>query len=590
MDIPKTIKEIEFALGFEWRNSLVQAKKEINSQSHYISGKQVIEELINSRYGKTFKQMLNGIQESKLYQGSIKHGIDHNLRTSLMAGYIALKENVSEQDFRLIIESAMYHDIGRINDSEDNKHGERASPKLDTVISKESFSDEEKDLMKAMIIAHSIDDKYMQQIFQMYGIKDIARATKLTNILKDADALDRVRLAGGIDKKYLRTDTAKGLVPAAYEIYANINSIGAMQNGWCDIKEYIRKMLDDKELIHILNLFREKVPKMTDIEKKKFIEDIISKSGRKKFQEMISEKIRIGNKTFNGLEELKAFCSGNPKMWENVMTFLKLGKMKPATVVQVDQDGKVILEKDTLMHGANFDISILENIKNVGLVAPVFRTNVGDTSYGKSICAYKVAKEQRLADYYEDYDTRMVRKKTKGMTPNVMEIDGVKYYKGEEARFLPTDTRTSRIAFIINPTAAARKMVGEKLYKGEPGEYENGYEIPLGIPESFISGIMVTDKMVEDSEKMETLKKIFPDKYIAGTDGNIVWKPENVMVNQKELEKDTSRDSMFWIHKLTSGRKIKLGIKEINSVTEGLRAELTKEEDKKKENGGEEYE
>ena len=103
MDIPKTIKEIEFALGFEWRNSLVQAKKEINSQSHYVSGKQVIEELINSRYGKTFKQMLNGIQESKLYQGSIKHGIDHNLRTSLMAGYIALKENVSEQDFRLII-------------------------------------------------------------------------------------------------------------------------------------------------------------------------------------------------------------------------------------------------------------------------------------------------------------------------------------------------------------------------------------------------------------------------------------------------------------------------------------------------------
>ena len=96
--------------------------------------------------------------------------------------------------------------------------------------------------------------------------------------------------------------------------------------------------------------------------------------------------------------------------------------------------------------------------------------------------------------------------------------------------------------------------------------------------------------MLEDSEKMETLKKIFPDKYIAGTDGNIVWKPENVMVNQKELEKDTSRDSMFWIHKLTSGRKIKLGIKEINSVAEGLRAELTKEEDKKKENGGEEYE
>ena len=78
---------------------------------------------------------------------------------------------------------------------------------------------------------------------------------------------------------------------------------------------------------------------MTDIEKKKFIEDILSKSGRKKFQEMISEKIRIGNKTFNGLEELKAFCSENPKMWENAMTFLKLGKMKPATVVQVDQDG-----------------------------------------------------------------------------------------------------------------------------------------------------------------------------------------------------------------------------------------------------------
>ncbi len=299
MDVKKAVREISFVLKYELKNSLSIAKENIDFHQDFITGEQLIRELMDSNYGEKFRQILGTIQERKLYKGSIMHGIDHVLRTSLIAGYIALKEGIDPNDFKMIIQAAMYHDIGRINDQEDSTHGRRASDKLDSIVL-EQIEPEEKNILKAMISAHSVDDRYMSKVFESYGITDMERARILTCILKDADALDRVRLGGSVDPAYLRTETSKKLIPAAYDIYININSIGAMPEQWMGIEEYIKTYIDEKLITQKFEDFR----KMSEAQKEQYVMEN-RKTGREKFKEIISlnfkkaEKLDKNNKHEN---------------------------------------------------------------------------------------------------------------------------------------------------------------------------------------------------------------------------------------------------------------------------------------------------
>ena len=61
----------------------------------------------------------------------------------------------------------------------------------------------------------------------MYGIRNIEQFKKLLDIVKDADALDRVRLPrfGKLDEKYLRTDTAHRMIEIAENLYREYRNI-----------------------------------------------------------------------------------------------------------------------------------------------------------------------------------------------------------------------------------------------------------------------------------------------------------------------------------------------------------------------------
>ena len=128
-------------------------------------------------------------------------------------------EKIKNHDFKIMLESILYHDIGRTNDIDDEFHGYNAINKLDFL--KEKYNNTEYNIICAIITGHCIDDKHHNKVAEYFNVKNKSKNYKLLSLVKDADALDRVREYPYIDIKFLRNNTTKKLVPFAYEFFYN---------------------------------------------------------------------------------------------------------------------------------------------------------------------------------------------------------------------------------------------------------------------------------------------------------------------------------------------------------------------------------
>lgn len=173
------------------------------------------------------------IREELLF-ASLGHGATHCERVTILAFAIGVLKNLKEEDLKILLESTKYHDIGRIDDNEDEFHGRRSANQFDKYNIGKDFSMEDKNILKAICVGHSIDDREFESIMQEFNIEEKDKCIRLFEILKDADALDRVRLKYSeeeiqtlrvddsiIDLNYLRTSYSKMMIPAAYELYEN---------------------------------------------------------------------------------------------------------------------------------------------------------------------------------------------------------------------------------------------------------------------------------------------------------------------------------------------------------------------------------
>ena len=86
----------------------------------------------------------------------------------------------------------------------------------------DKYSDEELNILKTVITCHSLSDDKFDFIASRNEIKDIERTRKIFCILKDSDALDRLRLNNPFIRiDLIRTESAKKLILFAYELYFN---------------------------------------------------------------------------------------------------------------------------------------------------------------------------------------------------------------------------------------------------------------------------------------------------------------------------------------------------------------------------------
>ena len=154
---------------------------------------------------------------------SYVHGLNHNIKVLLFALYIAYKNNLDDIDLKILIDACIYHDIGRINDIYDEKHGLRSAEVISKIVDSKIYKDKESlNILKAIVEYHSIPDKFNKRIFNKYKLQNYERFILLANILKDADGLDRVRTSinnktfSDLNPKYLRLDESKKLVKVSH--------------------------------------------------------------------------------------------------------------------------------------------------------------------------------------------------------------------------------------------------------------------------------------------------------------------------------------------------------------------------------------
>ncbi|WP_129738738.1 HD domain-containing protein [Massilimicrobiota timonensis] len=152
-----------------------------------------------------YNEIIKGILDK-----TFEHGINHLYRVSILSGMIheLVREDYDDlNDTTLIhvMKAGLFHDIGRENDEEDTEHGKRSIELLD-----KHHIHIRKD-MRQIIEYHCKDDSLFPECSSQMKI--------LYQILKDADALDRVRFGiRALNTRYLRLDISKSLVFFAYQL------------------------------------------------------------------------------------------------------------------------------------------------------------------------------------------------------------------------------------------------------------------------------------------------------------------------------------------------------------------------------------
>lgn len=181
----------------------------------------VLSKLRNWDKWPLFYHYVQTLNRDALYTSRI-HGYAHIERVILYGGLIALHEGCNEEDIKLLLTSCSYHDIGRINDMVDDSHGARSAEKVPSLV---DFTGEDLAIIQASIKAHSVDDSLIDKIIKDFHISDTKRAQLIAKMLKDADALDRVRV-NALDPSYLRFEYSRQYIDfsvALCKYYASLN-------------------------------------------------------------------------------------------------------------------------------------------------------------------------------------------------------------------------------------------------------------------------------------------------------------------------------------------------------------------------------
>lgn len=155
-----------------------------------------------------YQQYRDKMDDLTFAMDSLEHGKAHQARVLLLALTIAEDLGMSVSDKKILAEAAIYHDTRRIHDGDDEEHGRYARAYYNENLKRPH------PIVEFLIEYHSRDDEDgMREIMNNKVLsKTRSKVTKLYQVFKDADALDRVRFGlKGIDMNYLRLPISKEL-------------------------------------------------------------------------------------------------------------------------------------------------------------------------------------------------------------------------------------------------------------------------------------------------------------------------------------------------------------------------------------------
>ena len=144
---------------------------------------------------------------------SMIHGIGHVYRVMYHCLRLGVILNLQEEA-RLAFFAAFVHDLSRKHDGRCTEHGEWAEneklPLYSPLFTRHGVGETEMEHIKFAIVNHSLPDE----------LPVTHPSWKVTAILKDADALDRIRLGEyDLDPRYLRFKETIDRIVVAKELY-----------------------------------------------------------------------------------------------------------------------------------------------------------------------------------------------------------------------------------------------------------------------------------------------------------------------------------------------------------------------------------
>lgn len=147
------------------------------------------------------------------------HGINHTYRVMCHVLYIGLAEGL-KRHVLLALCAAFMHDFSRKHDGYCNQHGEWAAqyklPEFTSFFAKSGVNKSEIDIIRVAVKNHS----------ELEELTSDHIAYKTTALLKDADALDRIRLnENNLDERYLRFPESARLISFAKQLYFNTRNV-----------------------------------------------------------------------------------------------------------------------------------------------------------------------------------------------------------------------------------------------------------------------------------------------------------------------------------------------------------------------------
>lgn len=178
-----------------------------------------------------FLRILEAISNSNIYKTytpelSNQHKISHIQKVLLFSQIIAQNEKLNQNEIKILLASAAFHDCGRKKDRDNGEHG-LVSAKIAGEYFRKNIKNlygikpEEIGIIQATIEYHvvkeevlgQVNETKLKEICSKYNVKEeeFENVKQISEILKDADALDRTRFVSGsnLDFHFLRTKTAR---------------------------------------------------------------------------------------------------------------------------------------------------------------------------------------------------------------------------------------------------------------------------------------------------------------------------------------------------------------------------------------------
>jgi len=156
---------------------------------------------------------------------STLHGVGHTQRVHVHAQRLTSELRWDESDTRLVLCAALWHDIGRTNDDVDPRHGADSASRALELGLIDTLAPAEADPVIFAIALHCLTDEEALDAARRWGgehrLAEPERALRILWLLKDADALDRVRLEPweAVDTAQMRHEQSLALLTFADELY-----------------------------------------------------------------------------------------------------------------------------------------------------------------------------------------------------------------------------------------------------------------------------------------------------------------------------------------------------------------------------------